>query len=163
MAESVLLEVLLPVFFVLLITVGPWAASLIGTFFYQSSKKKKLLVREQGIGSNDNLTNLRNPIRSDDVKEFKMVWSSVVMSPSWFQQLLGGIMSLFGGQIDVYRGVVDWARREAQQRLREQVQQQGFDEVINVRMETSTLSRNRGGKDKTAGVEILVYGTAIKY
>ena len=105
MAESVLVGVLLPVFIVLIFTVGPWIASLIGTFFYQSAKKKKLLERETGIGSNDNLTNLRNTIRSDEVKEFKMVWSSVVMSPSWFQMMLGGIMSLFGGQINVYRGV----------------------------------------------------------
>ena len=72
-------------------------------------------------------------------------------------------MSIFGGQINVYTKIVDWARREAKQRLREQVAEAGFDSVINMRIETTVMSRNKGGKDKTAGVEILVYGTAIKY
>ena len=72
-------------------------------------------------------------------------------------------MSLFGGQINVYTKVVDCARREAKQRLREQVAEAGFDSVINMRIETTVMSKNNGGKDKTAGVEILVYGTAIKY
>jgi uncharacterized protein YbjQ (UPF0145 family) len=72
-------------------------------------------------------------------------------------------MSLFGGQINVFTKVVDWARREAQQRLREKVAEEGFDEVINMRIETTMLTRTKGGKDKTSGVEILAYGTAIKY
>ena len=72
-------------------------------------------------------------------------------------------MSIFGGQINVYTKIVDWARREAKQRLREQVAEAGFDSVINLRIETTVMSKNNGGKDKTAGVEILVYGTAIKY
>jgi uncharacterized protein YbjQ (UPF0145 family) len=43
------------------------------------------------------------------------------------------------------------------------VAEAGFDEVVNMRIETTVMSKNNGGKDKTAGVEILVYGTAIKY
>jgi hypothetical protein len=30
-------------------------------------------------------------------------------------------------------------------------------------METTTLSKIRGGKDKTTGIEVLAYGTGIKY
>ena len=70
---------------------------------------------------------------------------------------------LFGGEINVFTKIVDWARREAKQRLREQVAEAGFDAVINVRFETTVMSRTRGGKDRTSGVEILAYGTAIKY
>ena len=92
-----------------------------------------------------------------------MLMANVVMSPSWVQMWIGGIMSLFGGQINVFTKVVDWARREAQQRLREKVAEEGFDEVINMRIETTMLTTTRGGKDKTSGVEILAYGTAIKY
>ena len=89
--------------------------------------------------------------------------ASVVMSPSWVQLWIGGIISLFGGQINVFTKIVDWARREAKQRLREQVAEAGFDHVINLRIETTVMSTTRGGKDRTSGVEILVYGTAIKY
>ena len=76
---------------------------------------------------------------------------------------IGWFKSIFGGEINVYTKIVDWARREAKQRLREQVAEAGFDEVINVRIETSVLTKTSNSDDKTAGVEILAYGTAIKY
>ncbi len=92
-----------------------------------------------------------------------MVSANVVMSPSWVQMWIGSIITIFGGEINVFTKIVDWARREAKQRLREQVAEAGFDAVINVRFETTVMSRTRGGKDRTSGVEILAYGTAIKY
>ena len=85
------------------------------------------------------------------------------MSPSWIQIFIGGILSLFGGEINVFTKMVDWSRREAKQRLREQIEASEFDEVINMRMETTIMTKTKGGKDKTTGVEILAYGTAIKY
>ena len=85
------------------------------------------------------------------------------MSPSWIQILVGGILSLFGGEINVFTKMVDWSRREAKQRLREEVEASDFDEVINMRLETTIMTKTKGGKDKTTGVEILAYGTAIKY
>ena len=89
--------------------------------------------------------------------------ASVVMSPSWVQMWVGSIISIFGGEINVFTKVVDWARREAKQRLREQVAEAGFDEVINLRLETTMMTKTKGSKDRTSGVEILAYGTAIKY
>ena len=145
-------------------SVGPWLLSLVATFIYQPSKQKVLLEREtQAASKGDALSSLSKPFGDRDIKQSKMLMASVVMSPSWVQMWIGGFMSLFGGQINVFTKVVDWARREAQQRLREKVAEEGFDEVINMRIETTMLTRTRGGKDKTAGVEILAYGTAIKY
>ena len=145
-------------------SVGPWLLSLVATFIYQPSKKKVLLEREsQSAIKGDVISTLSKPLGEREIKQTKMVMASVVMSPSWVQMWIGGIMSLFGGQINVFTKVVDWARREAQQRLREQVAEEGFDEVINMRIETTMLTSTRGGKDKTSGVEILAYGTAIKY
>ena len=145
-------------------TVGPWLLSLFATMIYQPRKRKVLLERETAAAATgDALTTLSKPFGNREIREFRVMMASVVMSPSWVQMWIGGIMSLFGGQINVYTKVVDWARREAKQRLREQVSEAGFDEVVNMRIETTVMSKNNGGKDKTAGVEILVYGTAIKY
>ena len=58
---------------------------------------------------------------------------------------IGSIITIFGGEINVFTKIVDWARREAKQRLREQVAEAGFDAVINVRFETTVMSRTRGG------------------
>ena len=145
-------------------TVVPWLLSLVATFIYQPSKQKVLLEREsQSAIKGDVISTLSKPFGDREIKQTKMLMASVVMSPSWVQMWIGGIMSLFGGQINVFTKVVDWARREAQQRLREKVAEEGYDEVINMRIETTMLTTTRGGKDKTSGVEILAYGTAIKY
>ena len=145
-------------------TVVPWLLSLLATMISQPRKRKVLLQRETAAATTgDSLTTLSKPYGDREIREFRVMMANVVMSPSWVQMWIGGSMSLFGGQINVYTKVVDWARREAKQRLREQVAEAGFDEVVNIRIETTVMSRNKGGKDKTAGVEILVYGTAIKY
>ena len=149
---------------VLLFTIGPWVLSMIATFLYQPSQRKKLLAREAAFAATgDTLTTLKKPFGDKEIKEFSMVTANVVMSPSWVQMWIGSIITLFGGEINVFTKIVDWARREAKQRLREQVAEAGFDAVINVRFETTVMSRTRGGKDRTSGVEILAYGTAIKY
>ena len=143
---------------------GPWLLSLLATMITQPRKRKVLLQRETAAAATgDSLTTLSKPFGDREIREFRVMMANVVMSPSWVQMWIGGIISLFGGEINVYTKVVDWARREAKQRLREQVAEAGFDNVINMRIETTVMSRNNGGKDKTAGVEILVYGTAIKY
>ena len=149
---------------VLLLTVGPWIISIIATFVYQPGKKKQLLARETAFAATgDTLTTLKKPFGDKPIKEFSLVSANVVMSPSWVQMWIGSIITIFGGEINVFTKIVDWARREAKQRLREQVAEAGYDAVINVRFETTVMSRTRGGKDRTSGVEILAYGTAIKY
>ena len=137
-------------------TVVPWLLSLVATFLYQPRKRKVLLEREaQAALKGDALSTLSQLFGDLEIKQTKMLMANVVMSPSWVQMWIGGIMSLFGGQINVFTKVVDWARREAQQRLREKVAEEGFDEVINMRIETTMLTRTKGGKDRTSGVEIL--------
>lgn len=163
-SNEVIRLVVLYVVLSLLIPLLPWLVSGIGTAVYQPKKKKELLQREQAFAkSSDVLSTLRKPLSGKEVKEYRFLMTNVVMSPSWIQILVGGILSLFGGEINVFTKVVDWSRREAQQRLREQAAASGYDEVINVRMETTTLSKIRGGKDKTTGIEVLAYGTGIKY
>ena len=152
---------MLGVILVALLSISPWLVSLFGTLLYQPAKKQKLLERESASAtSGDPLSTLSKPFSGREIVNFQLVTANVVMSPSWVQLFIGGIVSLFGGEINTFTKVVDWARREAKQRLREQVAEAGFDDVINMRLETTLLTKNR---EKSAGVEILAYGTAIKY
>ena len=130
------------------LTVLPWTLSLIATLLYQPSKKKALLKREQNAAlSGDALSTLRKPLGNREVREYRVKMANVVMSPSWVQMFIGWFLSIFGGEINVYTKIVDWARREAKQRLREQVAEAGFDEVINMRIETSVLSKTSNKDD----------------
>ena len=159
-----MLEAVFWIVFPIFLATSPWILSGIGTFIYQPKKKQQLLVREQASAQRgDVLSTLSKPLSGKKVKQTQLVLANVVMSPSWIQILIGGILSLFGGEINVFTKMVDWSRREAKQRLREEVEASDFDEVINMRLETTIMTKTKGGKDKTTGVEILAYGTAIKY
>ena len=144
---------------VLTVTVGPWIASMVGGYFYQKSKKMKLLEREIN-SSRDPISNLRAPSRNEVITSSDLLWTCVVMSPSWFQILVGKISSIFGGRIEVLTATFDWARREVLQQLREKAWDEGYEDVINLRIETSKISANT---DKNAAIEIVAYGTGIRY
>ena len=152
---------MLGVILVALLSISPWLGSLFGTLLYQPAKKQKLLERESASATScDPLSTLSKPFSGREIVKFQFVTANVVMPPRGVQLFIGGIVSLSSGEINTFTKVVDWARREAKQRLREQVAEAGFDDVINMRLEATLLTKNR---EKSAGVEILAYGTAIKY
>ena len=152
-------EIIFWITLTLSLTLGPWIASLIGGHFYQKSKKKKLLERELN-SARDPISNLKEPSRKDTIVSSNLIYASVVMSPSWWQIMVVKIHSIFGGQISILTKIFDWARREVLQRLREKSWEEGYDDVINLRIETSLISANT---DKQAAMEIVAYGTGIRY
>lgn len=104
------------------------------------------------------------PIRTPDpdrqVAESRLVTGSVVVSNDRFKRALAGLRMVFGGRLRAYEGLVDRARREAVLRMKEQWPE--ADAILNLRLETSTISRTEG--DRGAGAfEVVAYGTAIRY
>ena len=91
----------------------------------------------------------------------QMVTGSVVISLDYFKRIIASLRSIVGGRIKTYEPLLDRARREAMLRMIETAQAQGFDALINVRLETSRLANSRGDGKGTAGVEMLAFGTAI--
>ncbi len=87
---------------------------------------------------------------------------SVVISVDYFKRFLAGLRGLIGGRIRSYEPLLDRARREAVLRMIENAMAQGYDAVVNVRLETSRLASSRGDGKGTAGVEMLAFGTALK-
>ena len=96
-------------------------------------------------------------------KRSDMVTGSVVISLDYFKRVIAGLRGLIGGRIKTYEPLLDRARREAILRMIEDARSQGYDAVFNVRLETSRLaSGSRDGKG-IAGVEMLAFGTAVKF
>jgi uncharacterized protein YbjQ (UPF0145 family) len=92
-----------------------------------------------------------------------MVSGSIVVSLDYFKRVIAGLKGLVGGRIKTYEPLLERARREAILRMTEEAQQQGFDAIFNVRLETSRLANaSRDGKG-VAGVEMLAFGTAVKF
>lgn len=95
------------------------------------------------------------------VESSALASGNVVVSLDYFKRMLTGLRALIGGRIRALEPLLDRGRREAVLRMQQQAVQMGYEAVINVRLETSQLdSSQRGG---IAGVELLAYGTAIKF
>ena len=94
------------------------------------------------------------------VAEARMVAGSVVVSADYFKRLLATLRNIIGGRMRAYESLVDRARREAVLRLKEQCP--GADIIVNLRLETSTIS-SKSGKGGVSCVEVLAYGTAVTY
>ncbi len=92
-------------------------------------------------------------------QDVRLVMGSVVISVDYFKRFLAGLRALFGGRVKSYESLLDRARREAVLRMQQEASKLGAGMVINLRMETASISK---GEEKTVGsVEVLAYGTAI--
>jgi uncharacterized protein YbjQ (UPF0145 family) len=106
------------------------------------------------------------PTRSADadrtIAEGQLVVASVVVSLDYFKKILAAFRNIFGGNVRAYESLLDRAKREAILRLKEQ--SGGCDAIINLRMDTSNLASTQSGKKQgIGGVEVIAYGTAIRY
>ena len=97
-----------------------------------------------------------------EVVEAELMMGNVVISVDYFKRFLAGLRQLVGGRVRSYETLMDRGRREAVMRLKEAARARGFHAVVNIRLETSRLAssqRNEG----LAGVEVLAFGTALKF
>ncbi len=139
-------------FFFALIALGYFAGIWAEKKHYQSIHK-----REEGFLKLLAVTikAVENP---EKVLRARLVTGSVVISVDYFKRFLAGLRGIVGGRIKAYEPLLDRARREAILRMKEQ--EPSADIIVNLRIETSSISKGR--KKKSVGtVEALAYGTAI--
>ena len=132
---------------------------------HQNSGINKLQQRtELFIKSMDHdmLSTQQTPQRIENIKDSGLIMANVTMGASWAQVFFAGFKSLIGGKIDSCKKVLTHGRNEALQRLREQAIAQGWSEVINVRIETSSIMANVDKGKQGGFFEVIAYGTGIK-
>ena len=93
------------------------------------------------------------------IEAAKLVSASVVISVDNFKKFMAGLINFVGGRVTVYETLMDRARREAILRMKEKAR--GSHMIINARIETMTISKSAA--KSTGTVEILAYGTAVKF
>ncbi len=128
-------------------------------------RMRSLVVREQASIDHfgrDPLSSLRGTHIVGGVAETGLVYSSIVYAPSHWQLLVAWFNNLVGGRVGILHSVVAVARAEAKQRLREKAQEMGWEEVLNVRLDTAEMTPTSAKKGIRA-VEIFAYGTGIRY
>ncbi len=140
--------------FLVLILLGYGFGRLAERRHYASIIKRETRYRQDVLLIQSSL-----PPPSEQPPRAQLVTGSVVISVDYFKRFLAGLRGLFGGRVRSYESLVDRARREAILRMQEQAQQLGADKVINLKLETASISKGR--KQKIGSVEVLAYGTAL--
>ena len=137
--------------------------------FLFSSKKLDAMIMDTANREAQTFAQLgKDPLSTLDggfkqeVSASGVVMAGAVYGPSHWHLLIGFINNLFGGSVDIFQKVISAGRAESMQRLREKAIEEGWDEVINVRIDTAVMSPATTKKGIRA-VEVFVYGTGIKY
>lgn len=87
------------------------------------------------------------------------VGGNVVVSVDYFKRIAAGLRGLIGGRVGAFETLVERARREAILRMKEQALEQGATKIINVKLETASITK--GSKQQVGCVEVYAYGTAL--
>ena len=107
------------------------------------------------------VTNLKTLPQDQEIEGAWLCTGSVVVGSDYFKRFAAGLKTLIGGRLRAFETLLERGRREAILRLKEEARRQGATMVINVRLETSSISQGRG-KQTFASSEIVAYGTAIR-
>lgn len=88
----------------------------------------------------------------------ELVTGSVVISIDYFKKVAAALRGLLGGRISAYESLLERARREALLRMKEDAKAMGAQRVINVKLETASISKST---NNVGAVEVIAYGTAL--
>ncbi len=96
-----------------------------------------------------------NVVPGREIKEvLGYVKGSTVQTKNVGKDILAGLKSLIGGEINSYTEMMNDARQIATERLLQDAEKLGADAVVGFRLQTSGVM---GG-----AAEIIAYGTAVK-
>jgi len=132
---------------------------LLGYFFGRRAERKHLQSireREEAFRQLPTIM-LKKPLDPEAIEGYKLVNGSAVIAIDYFKKFVASLVNLFGGNMISYESLVDRARREAILRMKESAGD--ASEIINVRIETSSISKS--AQKSVGAVEVLAYGTAI--
>ena len=139
-------------------------AFLVFTYFYgrhiEQKHLKELRIRENTMKHLPWSASGKKKVY-ETAKDFRLLFGSVVIAQDRFKSFMAALVNILGGKVTVYESLLDRGRREAICRLKENALSLDCDEIVNVRLETSTLGLNQG---KNAGgvIEVIAYGTGLK-
>ena len=88
-----------------------------------------------------------------------LVGGNVVISVDYFKRVVAGLRTIVGGRITTYESLLERARREAILRMKEDAKAKGARFVVNVKLETASITKGR--QQQVGAVEVYAYGTAL--
>lgn len=147
----------LVVFFLLLI-LGYAVGSITEKNHYKSIEEREKKTLPLPVVNMKKVEDILKPGKK--IASAELVTGSVVVSIDYFKRILASLKNLVGGNVRSYETLIDRGRREAILRMKEAADSP--DIIMNLRIETSTIGRS-ANRNSIGSIEVLAYGTAIKY
>ena len=152
---------IIPIFTIIVFPTLSWA---IGKW-YQNRLMSALLDNEKQEGKmlqSDKHLSTSSSMTSMTAESSTLLHVSICVGPSWGQIFFMWFKSLFGGRLHSYDVVLDYGRREVLLRLNQQAKALGCSSIVNIRIETSTVSFAKNNNNKTSSVEFLAFATGLR-
>lgn len=135
--------------------------SVLGYFFGRHAESKHFAsIRAREAEYQSLLVFTEGKLPPGDWRSGGLVGGNVVISVDYFKRLAAGLRALFGGRLTTYESLLERGRREALLRMKEDALRRGASMIINVRLETASISKGQG--DQIGSVEVYAYGTALR-
>jgi len=138
------------------IALGFIAGSIAESRHYRSIREREGKLLKLPAVTSKNLTD-----PEVEIAQSHLVAGSVVVSVDYFKRILASFRNIFGGEVKTYLTLIDRGRREAILRMKEQART--ADIILNLRIETSVIGQTANRKNSVGSIEVLAYGTAVKY
>jgi uncharacterized protein YbjQ (UPF0145 family) len=87
------------------------------------------------------------------VKHLGLVQGSTVRAKHVGKDFMAGLKNIVGGELKGYTELLNEAREEAIERMKQQAQSIGANAILNVRFSTSSITQG--------AAELFAYGTAV--
>ncbi len=87
------------------------------------------------------------------VQHLGIVQGSTVQAKNVFRDIGASLKNLVGGELKSYTDLINEARQEALDRMKQEAEALGANAILNVRFATSTITQG--------AAELLAYGTAV--
>ena len=107
------------------------------------------------------IDNRKHVTRPETVEAAQMVLGQVVIATDYWKTLTTTLRNLVGGEMKAADRMMERGRREALQRLADEAERMGAQEVWNLRFQFSSVSQMNGNKGAMQ-VEVFAYGTAVR-
>ncbi len=124
----------------------------------ESRHFKSIIEREQTLSA-VLVFSERLPPPDSKSRRVALVGGSVVVSVDYFKRVAAALRNIFGGRVQAYESLLERARREALLRMKQEAADLGAAMVVNVKLETASISK--GNKGQIGAVEVYAYGTAL--
>jgi len=94
-------------------------------------------------------------ISGKEIETISVVKGSTIQSKNIGRDIMAGLKTIIGGELDGYSEMLNEARAIATKRMVKEAEELKADAVINIRYATSNIMQG--------AAEVMVYGTAVTF